>query len=123
MGRETKNGLWLETAGRMVTIGVTAESIAAGKLTSVETIGQGAKVGKGEALVLLTLGKKEIELDSPVKGRIKEVRKGLEKDAAAVAKDPANTWILKIELDASEADDDEDDEEVDDDLLDEDDDE
>ena len=127
MGRATKNGLWIDTSGSTAAIGITADVLSNGKLTKVETLNKGSKVGRGEALVLLTFGKKkEIELESPVKGRVAEIRPELARAVTAVdaiAGDPEQSWILKVTLDASERDEEEeeDDEDVDlDDLDDED---
>lgn len=128
MGRTTRDGLWIETQGSTAEIGLTAESLGGGKLTKIETVGKGARLAPGGAFVLLTIGKKkEVEIGSPVRGRIRELRPELAKAVTAVQAvlaDPEHTWIVKVDLDASAAEEeDEDDGEVDEDLGDDDDDE
>ncbi len=116
MAREIKQGLWLESSGGIVTIGVTEDLVALGKLSSIETLGVGSKIEAGGPLALFGFPKgREVEVDSPISGRILEVQ-----DVSAVTKDPKENWFLKV--DASDSDDEEEDE-VDDDADDDDDDE
>ncbi len=128
MGRTIRDGLWIETDGSKAEIGVTAELLKGGKLTKIETVGKNAKLAPGGAFLLLTLGKKkEVEIASPVRGKLREVRPELAKAVTAVAtvlEDPEHTWIVRVDLDAAAAEDeDEDDEDgLDDDLGDDEDD-
>jgi glycine cleavage system H lipoate-binding protein len=114
MRTTTKDGLWIESAGKVATVGLTAAALAGRTLTKVETVGRGARVSKGGAFLLLTFGKgkaaKEVELDAPVAGRITELEPALSKavtGVAAIVAAPESTWVVRLEV-AGAADEDED---------------
>ena len=105
MRTTTADGMWIETRGKIAEVGVTAAALAGKPLTKIETVGKGARVKKGGAFLLLTLGKgkgaKEIELDAPLAGKIVEVEPALAKAVtavAAIAAAPESTWVVRLEV-------------------------
>jgi glycine cleavage system H lipoate-binding protein len=123
--------MWIESRGGTAEVGVTSEWLAGRKLAKIETVGKGSRLTKGGPFLLLTVDKKkEVELDSPFKGKLVEVRPELVKAVTAVtaiAADPDRTWIVRVELAegaVADEEEDEDDEDLDDvdDLADDDDD-
>ena len=113
MARTTVDGMWIESRGGTAEVGVTSEWLAGRKLAKIETVGKGSRLAKGGPFLLLTVDKKkEVELDSPLKGKVVEVRPELAKAVTAVtaiAADPDRTWIVRVELaEGAAADEDED---------------
>jgi glycine cleavage system H lipoate-binding protein len=116
MRTTTADGMWIETRGRIAEVGLTASALAGKPLTKIETVGKGARVKKGGAFLLLTLGKgkgaKEVELDAPITGRIVELEPALAKavtGVGAIAAAPESTWVVRVEVaGAVEVDEDED---------------
>lgn len=125
MRTTTADGMWIETRGKVAEIGLTAAAIAGKPLTKIETVGKGARVKKGGAFLLLTLGKgkgaKEIELDAPLAGRIVELEPALAKavtGVAAIAAAPETTWVVRLEVaGAVEVDEDDTEDDGDDDVV------
>lgn len=117
MRTTTADGMWIETRGKIAEVGLTAAALTGKPLTKIETVGKGARVKKGGAFLLLTLGKgkgaTEVELDAPVAGKIVELEPALAKavtGVAAIAAAPETTWVVRVEVaGAVEVDEDEDD--------------
>ena len=118
MAREVKGGLWIERTGDSMAIGFTKEAIGGSTIKSVEALPVGSVVQPGGPLLLITIGKKEVEYDSPVSGKIVEVRPGLMKAGGGIGADPDALWVLKVRGGAVVEDEEEDDDADGEDLFD-----
>ena len=103
--RYTKDHEWLKADGNIATIGIT--DFAQGELGDIvflDITSAGQTLSAGNIFGTVEAVKTVSDLFMPVSGKVIAVNSGLDKNPAAVNKDPyGEGWMVRIELsDASE---------------------
>jgi glycine cleavage system H protein len=98
--RFTKDHEWVEVAGDVATVGITA--YAAGQLGDVvfvETPETGKSVKAGEGLAVVESVKAASDVYAPVSGEVVEANTGLSDNPETVNQSPeADGWFVKLKL-------------------------
>jgi len=96
----TRDHEWLEVAGEVATIGITAHAAGAlGDLVYVELPEPGRDVSAGEAVAVVESVKAASDVFAPVAGKVVEVNAALVDDPALGNSEPeGGGWFFKLRL-------------------------
>ena len=96
----TRDHEWLEVAGEVATIGITAHAAGAlGDLVYVELPEPGRDVSAGEAVAVVESVKAASDVFAPVAGKVVEVNAALADDPALGNSEPeGGGWFFKLRL-------------------------
>jgi glycine cleavage system H protein len=100
MIRFTKDHEWVQLAGSIATVGITAHAQEAlGDLVFVELPEPGRDVAAEEAVAVVESVKAASDVYAPLAGKVTEVNAAILDDPALVNRDPAGEgWFFKLEL-------------------------
>lgn len=95
----TEEHQWVELAGNVATIGITAFAAAElGDLTFVELPPVGKKIAKGEPFCVVESVKAASDVFAPISGTVKEVNQKLDSDPGVMNASPeGDGWICKVD--------------------------
>ncbi|MCB1337344.1 MAG: glycine cleavage system protein GcvH [Maritimibacter sp.] len=104
----TEEHEWLEEAGGIVTVGITAHAAEElGDIVFVELPEVGTEVSKDDEIVVIESVKAASDILAPIDGEIVEVNEAIVNEPAKVNEDPeGDAWFFKIKAaDLSQMDD------------------